>query len=386
MAVPLIYNIKSLWLRRSVTAATCCAISLSVAVTLLVLAVYTSIRDIFAHTGQPANVIATRTGSESEYMSMLPRSTLAIVKNMPGIARDRNGEPVLAGETISIVLLPRKDGTGDVNVTVRGIQPASFDLRPDLKLVSGRWFNPGVRELVVSESIQRRFSGTNEGDSIHFGKGDWNVVGVFSETNTAQESELLSSQEMVANALGRPLFSSFLLKVNDPKDKANLVERLRADNRLHLHAVAEADYYRAQRSVGSTVELAAAITAAILALGCYFAILNTMLTTVASRTTDTATLRVLGFSRSDILTAYLTESLAIALVGAVLGVLETTPFWDLTTGTFNGFTFSELVFTLRFSPTVFACGLSLAILLGLCGGLFPAFVASTGDIKVAIRR
>ena len=143
----------------------------------------------FVTSGNPLNVMVVRKGSTSELTGPFPSDNFQTLKTLPGIAKDSHGEPLISGETVVVIVLPRADGSGEVNVSVRGMMQDGLELRT-VKLDSGRWFTPGQREVVVSDSIHKRFAHTNIGDTISFGKGAWQVVGVFNGGGTAYGSEV----------------------------------------------------------------------------------------------------------------------------------------------------------------------------------------------------
>ena len=179
MAIPLSYNIRNLKLRKGLTIMTALGIALTVTTAIFIMALLAGLKRAFVTSGDAQNVLVLRKGSEAELSGGFDATNFPVLKNLPGIAKDSHGEPMASGEWVVVIVLPRKDGTGEVNVTVRGMMPDGLELRPKVKLVEGRWFTPGQREVAVSESIHKRFSHANVGDTLAFGKGPWQVVGVF---------------------------------------------------------------------------------------------------------------------------------------------------------------------------------------------------------------
>jgi putative ABC transport system permease protein len=283
-------------------------------------------------------------------------------------------------------VLPRKDGTGEVNVTVRGMMPDGLELRPSVKLVDGRWFQTGQREVVVSKSLRQRFAHANLGDSMEFGKGSWKVVGVFDAGGSAYESEVWGDVNQMASDFDRQGgFSSAYLRATDPIAADALKNRVSDDQRLKLEGVLETDYYAKQTSSGGPIKVIGIVVAFIMAIGSIFAAMNTMYAAVAYRGREIATLRVIGFSRPAILTSFVLESLMLALLGALVGILLMLPFNGMQTGTSNQVTFSEVVFSLRITPMVAGLAVAFALVMGLLGGLFPAWHAARQNILNALR-
>jgi putative ABC transport system permease protein len=386
MAVPLKYNLRNLRLRKGATVMTALGIALTVTTAIFIMALLAGLRDAFTTTGDPQNVLVLRKGSNSELAAGgVDRDAMQVLKELPGIARDAQGEPLISGETILVIVLPRADGTGEVNVTVRFMTPRGIEMRPGTKLVAGRWFTPGQREVVVSKSVQQRFAQTGIGDTIWIGKGTWNIVGIFDSGGSAHESELWADTNQLASDLDRTIYSSVLIHATDPVAADALKHRVNDDQRLKLNGMLESEYYAQQTSSGGPIKFVGTIVAFIMAWGSCFAAMNTMYAAVAYRSREIATLRVLGFSRPSILTSFVLESLMLSLLGALLGIVLMLPFNGMTTGTSNPLTFSEAVFRLRITPSVLVVAIVFALGMGLIGGLFPAWHAARKNILTALR-
>jgi putative ABC transport system permease protein len=340
----------------------------------------------FVNSGNPLNVLVLRKGSEAELSGGFDASLYPTLKTLPGIAKDSHGEPMTSGEWVVVIILPRKDGTGEVNVTVRGMMPDGLEMRPSAKLVEGRWFQTGQREVVVSKSIRDRFTHANIGDTMEFGKGSWKVVGVFDAGGSAYESEVWSDVNQMASDFDRQGgFSSAYLKATDPIAADALKNRVTDDQRLKLEGMLETDYYAKQTSSGTPIKVIGIVVAVIMAIGSIFAAMNTMYAAVAYRGREIATLRVIGFSRPSILTSFVLESLLLALLGAAAGILLMLPFNGMQTGTSNAVTFSEVVFALRITWQVAAYAILFALVMGFVGGLAPAWHAARQNILSALR-
>src|SRR6266568_433325 len=184
MAIPLSYNIRNLKLRKGLTIMTALGIALTVTTAIFIMALLAGLKRAFVTSGDAQNVLVLRKGSEAELSGGFDATNFPVLKNLPGIAKDSHGEPLASGEWVVVIVLPRKDGTGEVNVSVRGMMPAGLELRPNVKLTDGRWFTPGQREVVVGKNIHNRFAGTNVGDVLDFAKGKWTVVGVYDAGGT----------------------------------------------------------------------------------------------------------------------------------------------------------------------------------------------------------
>jgi putative ABC transport system permease protein len=386
MAIPISYNIRNLKLRKGATVMTALGIALTVTIAIFIMALLAGLRDAFATSGEPTNVLVLRKGSNSELAAGgVEREAMQTLKDLPGIAKDSKGDTMISGETILVIVLPRKDGTGETNVTMRFLSPVGLEMRPAVKIVAGRWFTPGQREVVVSKSIHERFSQSNIGDTMFFGKGYWTVVGVFDSGGSAHESEIWADINQIASDLDRTQYSSVLMRATDVQTAAALKNRVSDDQRLKLNGMLESEYFAQQTKTGNPIKIVGWAVAVIMAVGSIAAAMNTMYAAVAYRAREIATLRVIGFSRPSILTSFVFESLCLALLGAVAGIVLMLPFNGMTTGTSNPVTFSEAVFRLRMTPSVISNALIFAAIMGFLGGLLPAWQASRRNILNALR-
>jgi putative ABC transport system permease protein len=386
MALPISYNIRNLKLRKGLTIMTALGIALTVTTAVFLMALLAGLQKAFVSSGDPLNVLVMRKGSTAELSGGFDAALFPVLRTLPGIAKDSQGQPIASGEWVVVVVLPRKDGTGDVNVTVRGMMPEGLTLRPNAKLVEGRWFTPGQREVVVGKSIHDRFSGANVGDTMDFAKGKWKVVGVFDSGGTAYDSEIWGDVNQVAADFDRQGgYASAYLRATDAVAADALKHRVSDDQRLKLEGSLETEYYEKQTSSGGPIKFIGMFVAVIMAIGSSFAAMNTMYAAVAYRSREIATLRIIGFSRPSILTSFVIEALLLSLLGAVVGILLMLPFNGLTTGIGNQVTFSETVFSLHMTAKVVITAVIFAMIMGLAGGFAPAWHASRQDILTSLR-
>ncbi len=394
MAIPISYNIRNLILRKGLTIMTALGIALTVTTAIFLMALVAGLNRAFVSSGSKLNVLVLRKGSESELTGGFDAALFPTLKTLPGIAKDSHGEPMTSAEWDVVIVLPRKDGTGEVNVTVRGMMPDGLEMRqmpgpdgkPSVKLVDGRWFQTGQREVVVSKSVRERFTHTNLGNTMEFGKGSWTVVGTFDAGGSAYESEVWGDVNQMASDFDRQGgYSSAYLRATDPISAQALVNRVSDDQRLKLDGQLESDYYAKQTSSGTPIKIIGWVVGIIMAVGSIFAAMNTMYAAVAYRGREIATLRVIGFSRPSILTSFVLESLMLAFLGAIVGIVLMLPFNGMQTGTSNNVTFSEVVFSLRITPAVAGYAVLFALGMGFIGGLAPAWHAARQNILNALR-
>jgi len=386
MALPIKYNLRNIIVRKGSTLATAFTIGLTVAVFLLVMALARGIDSTLASSGEPLNLIVLREGSTAELNSSVTQEQFKDLMYLDGVTRE-NEQPLGAGEIITLIYKARKGMSQGSNVTVRGVGPMSFKLRSGFKVVAGRLFQPGLTEAVVSKRIAERFQGLEIGDKFRIQTTDYTVVGLFDSAGKAFESEIWVDINSLASTTKRTeAFSTALLRVKDQNALTALTKRITDDPKLHLKATSERSFYEEQQgqASGALKALAVFITF-IMAVGAGFAGMNTMYAAVARRTKEIGTLRVLGFGRLSILIAFLLESVAIALIGAAIGIVLSLPLNFVSTGTSNWVTFSEIAFNFRVTPDLMIWALAFGAVIGFVGSLFPSIRASRFKIVDALR-
>ena len=363
---------------------TALGIGLTVSIFITMLALVNGLDSTFVETGQDNQLVVIRAGALNEVNSYFDRELFQTVRLLPGLAVDESGEPLASGEVIVVINHPRLTGEAS-NVMVRGMTAAGPKLRPEARLVQGRWFNRGLREVVVSESLSRRFRNMRLGDTLHMSRSDWKVVGVFNAGGTAFDSEIWTDSEDIAQDWDRPIYSSILIRTPDAAATAAIRTRISDDRRIHLQAVPQKEYYRSQTTSSIGIKVLGTFIATLMGIGSCFAAMNMMYGTVMSRTHEIGTLRALGFSRWSILSSFMLESVFLALLGGVVGCLLALPLHGISTATANFVTFSEIIFNFRITPKILLQGMLFAAFVGLLGGGLPARRASRTNILQAMR-
>jgi putative ABC transport system permease protein len=386
MAIPIAYNLRNLVVRKTTTIMTALGIALTVAVLLAVLALLHGLQTSLKATGDPLQVLVLRKGANSELVSNFTRTGFQILKTKPGIAHDESGEPLASLEMVTVINLVSVDAPDGMNVTVRGLDPSGIKMRRNLKLVAGRWFSTGRREVVVGQSLTKRFPDAQLGKKLQFGTGEWEIVGVMSSGQSATNSEIFADLNQLSSDQHRSeVLSSALVRATDPVTADALVKNISNDQQLNMDAELETAYYESQASSGDLLRYLGWFVAIVMAVGSSFAAMNTMYAAVARRAREIGTLRVLGFSRSSILLSFFSESVLLAILGGVIGCLLVLPLNGLTTGVGNFQTFAETDFNLTVTPGIMVGGIVFAIVMGACGGLFPSWSAARKEILTALR-
>lgn len=385
MALPIKYNIRNLTVRKSTTLATAFTIGLTVAVYLMVMALARGIDLTLASSGEPLNLIVLRNGSTAELNSAVTRDNLNNLMFLDGIVREGD-QPLVSAEAITLIYRARKGMSQGSNITIRGVGPMSTKLHSGFKLVSGRMFQTGLTEAVVSKRIAERFQGMDVGDKFRIQATDYTIVGQFDAGGKAFESEMWVDVNSLGSTMKRESYSSVLLRVKDRATLDELSKRISDDQRLQLKAVSERKFYEDQQGAASGILKGLGVFVAfIMAVGAGFAGMNTMYAAVARRTKEIGTLRVLGFKRRSILAAFILESVAIAVIGTGIGIILALPLNLVSTGTSNFATFSEIAFNFRVTPDLMISALIFGTGIGLIGSLLPSLRASRFQIVDALR-
>ncbi len=385
MAIPLTYNVRNLIVRKTTTIMTAAGVAMTVAVLLAVLGLVAGLRTAFASTGDPSHVLIMRKGGNAELTSIFTPEQFQIVKSFPGIATGPDGQPVASMEVVTIINLPNADSPLGNNLTLRGLSQRGIEMR-HLKLIAGRWFRPGEREVTVGKGIAKRYPRAQIGQQLKFGRGLWTVVGVMDAGDSAVNSEIFADGNQVAQDFNRPdAYSSALVQATSPSTARALQQALEADRRLNVTVMSEKAYYDAQTVSARPVQFLGFFVCVIMAVGSCFAAMNTMYAAVARRSKEIGTLRILGFKKGSILLSFLFESMLLSLVGGVLACLIVLPLNTVTTSLGNFVTFSETNFNFRIGPAVMLTGLVFSMILGALGGLLPARQAARKEILTALR-
>lgn len=383
--IPLKYNLRSLRVRWATTLLTCLAIGVVVFASVLTFGMIEGIEHALGASGDPADIIIMRKGSTDEMSSTVSPTNARELSNLPGIATGLDGEPLSSREFVTIALKPRRNKGGTANVIVRGLDQVGRQLRPDFKIVEGRDLKPGVNELITSRSIAKRFENLGLGEKFDINNVDFTVVGYFEAGGSSAESEVWADlRDLTSAQRFEGAVSVVNLRTKDEASRLEIMDRVRDDEQFKLKAISETDYFENQKSSSVAIKVVAYIIAGFLTVGAMFAAANTMYAAVSSRGREIGTLRAVGFPRRAVLTSFLLESLVLCTLGGLLGCLATLPLNGLSGGT--SIAFSEITFSFRFGPNVLLQGMSLAIAMGLIGGLFPAIRATRLQITDALRQ
>jgi len=385
MALPISYNIRNLRERWQVTFLAVLGISLVVAVLVVLLAMVAGVRLALRSTGIPQNAMVVQRGSASELTSWVPLDQRNLIVVDSRVARGKDGQPLASPEIVVVGSKPRRTDGMPTNVTIRGVSPKAFEVRGGIEIVRGRNFTPGLYEVIVGERIAERIQGLDLGAKITVQRKEWDIVGIFRSQGGGFESEIWGDIDAMGPAFQRTGGSnSLVVRMADPAAIPDFDRTIRADPQMQLQAVNERKYYEDQAGpVAAGLTGLTTFVAIVMGIGAVFGAMNTMYAIVAARTREIGTLRALGFSRRSVLFSFVIESVFLALLGGVIGVLMALPANNL--GGATGVGFAELAFAFKITPQAIAIGLIFAAVMGLIGGLLPAARAARLPITSALR-
>lgn len=383
--LPIQYNLRNVVVRWRSSVATVLGIAAVVAVFVALRAMARGIEASSASTGDPDNLLVVRKGSQAESGSLVTREQFRTIEAFEGIARNTAGRPVISAEVVAVISAARAQGPGEANTLVRGVTASGVELRPQVRLVEGRWFEPGRREIVVARSLARRFRDFGIGGEVKAGRARLRVVGHFEAGGSAFDSEAWMDADEARTVFDREQYSSLLLRPAGPEQARALVARIEGDRRFSLRAEGEVDYYSKQTMTAKPIKYIAAVLGVAMSVGAVFAAMNTMYASVAARTREIGTLRVLGYSRRAVVACFMVEGAFLAAAGGMAGCALARLTDGLTTGTLDFQSFAETVFQFRVTPDLMGLGLAFAVFIGLAGSLLPALRAARTPVISALK-
>jgi putative ABC transport system permease protein len=356
-----------------------------VAVFTALLAMSAGFKSTLESAGRPDVALVLRGGSQAELNSGISREQGPIIKQAPGVMKGPDGQPLASAEVIVIAELTRPGEKTGSNITVRGVEPAAFVLRPQLRIVEGRTFGQGLRELIVGQGVARQFEGARLGQVLRMRGSDWTVVGVFA-SGDAYESELWADVDVAQSTFNRRGYSAIRLLLADRGGLQTVKDALSADPRVNVDVETEQQYFSGQtRQFRRTIGTLAGVVTVIMALGAMFAALNTMYAAVGSRAREIATLRAIGFRGLPVVVSIMLESLILAFVGGLLGALAAYVLFNNMAVSTLGSNFTQVVFRFAVTPPLVVSGLIIAVVIGMIGGLLPALHAARLPVTTALR-
>ena len=387
MKIPLKYTLRNLLTRRLTTGITILGIALVVFVFSAVLMMAYGVQKTLVSTGSADNVLVARKAANGEISSIIDRETADVILTLPHVAKTPEGGPLASGEPVVVINLSKVEGGGMSNVTVRGVSPQVFTLRPQVRLKEGRMFKWGSRELITGTAIEKRFAGSKIGDVVRFAGDNWTVVGIFDSDGSGFDSEMWGDADQLLDAFNRRSFSTLTFRLDPPGSFKEFTAAFDKEPRLQqFEPKIERVYFEEQSELmAGFIRILGIFITVIFSAGSTIGAMITMYAAVANRTIEVGTLRALGFRRRSILVAFLTESVLLSLIGGFVGLILASFLQFFTVSTLNFGSFSELAFSFALSPQIVFSSLVFALFMGLLGGFLPSVRAARLNIVNALR-
>ena len=387
MAVPIVYNLRSMKVRWLTAVAAVLGIAGTVGVFIAMLALAHGFRATLVNSGSPENVLIRRVGSSAELDGSVALDQVQAIEDEPGVAHV-DGKPLVSPEAVLIAGFNLKSTGTNANVQIRGVSPVVLKVRPSVKIAEGRFFEPGLAELVVGKNVPSTYEGLALGDSVPFGGQTWKVVGVFDAGGSSFDSEVWADSRVLNQVYKRPdnLYQSVTVHLTSAGAFNQFKDAVTADPKLTVQVDHEVEYYARQSQVLTTlISVLGGLVVLIMGVGAVIGALNTMYAMVSERSREIGTMRAIGFTQSSIVLSFVFEALLIAFVGGVIGCLAVLKLNGYTTGTMNMQTFSHVAFAFQITPLLLAVGILFALLMGVVGGVPPAIRAARRPISIALR-
>lgn len=387
MKIPFKYTFRNFKTRKLTAVITVSGIALVVFVFAAALMMAYGVEKTLVATGSPDNVMVIRKSSQGEITSIIDGDTQNLVRTIPHIAKSPDGNLFVSAEPVVIINLEIKKG-GMSNITVRGVSQMVYQLRSQVNIIQGRLFNPSLRELIVGKSINKKFEGTEIGNKIKFAGDEWKIVGIFEANGSGFESEFWGDAQQLLNAFNRGnSVSTLTLKLDNINNFEKFKKEFEKEKRLlPFEPKIEQKYFEEQSELlAGFIRILGIFITIIFSFGATIGAMITMYAAVANRTVEIGTLRSLGFSRRSVLTAFLLESLLIAIIGGVIGIFLASFLQFFSISTLNWSSFAELAFSFSLSTSIIVSSLVFAIFMGVLGGFLPSVRAARLNIVGALR-
>jgi putative ABC transport system permease protein len=387
MAIPIVYNFRSVKARWTSAIVAVLGIAGTVGVFVAMLSLARGFRATLVSSGSYDNAIVMRAGATSEMSSIVTLDSVKILQDDLGVAR-ANGQPLVTSEVVVVAPFPLRTTGTDANVQVRGVSPNVLTVRRNVKIVQGRMFHPGLSELVVGHYATDSYAGLTVGHQVRFGGGEWMVVGIFDAGGSAFDSELWCDGRILQDVYKRPnnIYQSVTVHLTSPDAFQSFKNAISKDPRLDVDVSREIDYYSKQSEMMTRmITVLGGLVAFVMGIGAVFGALNTMYSAVSERGREIAVMRALGFGAMAVVFSFLVEALLISLVGGALGCAAVLPLNGFTTGAMNWQTFSHMAFAFAITPDLLVGGIIFALVMGVAGGLLPAVHAALRPIATALR-
>jgi putative ABC transport system permease protein len=327
----------------------------------------------------PNRAILTSIDAPSPAQSNIAQDPAALIRTLPGTRRNSQGKPIVVFQaTVFVQARSRIDRTR-IGFPLMGVTPGLTDYQPELHITAGRMFTPGLHELIASNKCARQYTDFGVGAKRHMRGGEWLVVGNFDLASTV--CLVFGDGDTILSAFGRNTYNQANVMLDSPASFAALTGALKENPSLHLKAQHEAEIFaQNMQQLNGILNFVSYFVGAIMALAATIGAANSLYAIVDSRRRELAILRAVGFNSTPIIASVVSESVLLALPGALVGALVA---WLL----FNGLLASPFgaSFHMAVTPSLALLGLGWALCIGVIAGFLPALRAARVPVTAAMR-
>ncbi|MFC3096081.1 FtsX-like permease family protein [Alteromonas sediminis] len=373
---------------RRVAMSLICIISIAIVSTVFLglLALSDGMQKTMMQSGTDNTLLVMRQGASTELQSVLFPAEVNLLANNAAIIRDKDNRPQISAELFVSAEYKFEDGAAK-SLSLRGIGAHTYSFRPNFALLTGEHFTPGLRQVLVGQAIAQKYPEIQVGKKIMLGNSEWLVTGIFADNNSVFESEIWADLNVVQSEYQRgSSIQSVRLALKPEANLLQLIETWQADPRLSVRAILEKDFFDAQRQgLTRLIRWIGYPVTFIMAIGAVVSALNTMFSIITSRQREIATQKAIGFTPAAISIALIIEATILALLGALSGIVPMYLLLDgFTAATKNAASLSQLVFNFSITPQLMLKTLGVSMLIGVVGGMLPAFKVMRSSVVSAL--
>jgi len=327
-------------------------------------------------------VIVMSTGAQSMMMqSSIPKDVATSIRDLPGIKRNANGQPVAVSAVLIVMEARKRLDDSRIYFPLLGVSTGLPDLLPEMHLTAGRMFQPGLHELIAGNSCARQYTEFDIDDKRSIRGSDWVIVGLFELGNAQSKCVVYADAQTVLSTFGLNNYNQVTVMLQSATGYDDLLRALGASPTFHVEAKHESEVVEDEfKGLNGILNFVSYFVGVIMAIGATLGAVNSLYALVDARRRELATLRAIGFGSDAIVVSILSESILLALPGALLGGALAWAFFNGLSASPFGFSFQLAV-----TPSLVVLGIVWALGMGLVGGLLPALRAARVPVTTALR-
>ena len=322
--------------------------------------VQTSLNDVGAEiTVSNSSSVGTNTG-------LMDSSIVDEMKNRTGVIDAAGGLTVT--EMNMDRLKSRDSDTSSLATTVVGLAPDKLYMM-GIDKVDGKIYENGTRDAIVGAEYAE-VNNVSIGDDITLQGKEFNVSGIFETGSPFVDSGIYVPLDTLQDITDTDGVSRILVKTGEDVNDSAISDKIEEDYENFTTLTSEEISSIADDVLGILDTATLAVSALAIIVGA-IGIINTMVMAVYERTKEIGVLKSVGWKSRKILTMILGETLVLTtlsgIVGSIFGILIPEVGLRL---------FDVTDFALGYSPKTFILAFGITIIVGIIGGIYPAYKAS----------